>query len=892
MKHRMILIAVLTLALIASCKPEAEPVENAAVTTAATTDDIAEVPAGSPVGQDESTTPSDTVTSNIEEPIQPQESPQNLPLLPALRYGNTNGIGDPIPGGAADPFVETSFTLRPELPSEPGMAYVEQHIFSQLDEARARQLADQLGFNGPLYVQQIAPEFAPPEGSESPIVYTAFDGQRILNISDTGLTMEDRSVIVDYSQRPVFAEIASVLEAKLKASNLLNFPYEIRELFTGEPVVYRLIDGLVVEQNEFNILLNQAGEIAYLDYHPMREIASIGSYPLRTAEEAWQQLQTPAGRAQMRYQLVPHWDPDNDPSGDFISPRSWAAPSEIGQEAHLYMTPAVYKSTDGNGLRISYGNLTLAGNSEDLAEIASHLTGVLHVWGTIGQENGAKVLAVAGWEEIDMVQYENPEGTIVFEGGQALLETAAGETLILSATPKDLPAGTAVFVSATGRRDTGAAYPVLDWLSIHEKIDWPEEPVPESAIEEPTAISEVFIDSVSLIYFTLYQAIDAPLAENSRLFVPVWKFTGETDRNEDVTFWVPAVAPEYMLNAPLPAPVTDSSTIELPSACLSQIDESATTGPFINLQDGYCFHYPVEAGFRIHDVLPPGIAAVWGPPLTPTFEPIRAGLTVYKQGHVAGQTLDEVVGAVVEANPGARVVDAAATFAGEPAQVVEGIEGMMDSRRVYVIYSDFVYEITLVPLTQAGEFEEAVMAQRELLWETVSSSFTWLPVETAAHFAACPQLDMSSAIQKSPYINPLHGYCFVYPSHYGQQDSIARDMVVLTGPALDPTIPDPLRSMVTISALESAEGRSVQQVVDELIAEAPGLEIQQYEAILGSEPAILVTGLPARMEGRDLFFIHNDTIFRLRGEPLGFPELAEDLEETWDIIMSSFRFFH
>jgi hypothetical protein len=130
---------------------------------------------------------------------------------------------------------------------------------------------------------------------------------------------------------------------------------------------------------------------------------------------------------------------------------------------------------------------------------------------------------------------------------------------------------------------------------------------------------------------------------------------------------------------------------------------------------GYCFQYPVEAGFRIHDVLPPGIAAVCGPPLTPNFEPIRADLTVYKQEPANDCTLDEVVATVLTTYPEAQVVDTAAAFAGEPAQVVEGISGMMDSRRYYLIHNDFVYEITLAPLTQPGEFEEAVMAQRELL---------------------------------------------------------------------------------------------------------------------------------------------------------------------------------
>lgn len=333
---------------------------------------------------------------------------------------------------------------------------------------------------------------------------------------------------------------------------------------------------------------------------------------------------------------------------------------------------------------------------------------------------------------------------------------------------------------------------------------------------------------------------------------------------------------------------SDASLVELPAACVPQDDQ---TGPLVNVQDGYCFQYPVQAGFRIHDVLPIGVTAVWGPPLTPTFEPIRAGLTVHKREPVNGRSLEEIVAAVLEANPGAQVVDAAATFAGEPAQIVEGIDGMMDSRRYYLIHDDYHFEITLVPLTQPGEFEEAVMEQRGLLWQTVSSSFTWLPPEIITQFSSCPSMDPAGPTPNSLYVNIPHGYCLLYLSYYGQQDIYSQDMTLLTGPALDPTIPEPLRSLVTIEVL-AANGRSLQQVVEERIAEYPDLTFQQSEATLGGEPAIIVTDLPARDPGRDLFAVHNDQVYHLRVEPLGFPELADELEANWELIIESFHFVH
>lgn len=337
-------------------------------------------------------------------------------------------------------------------------------------------------------------------------------------------------------------------------------------------------------------------------------------------------------------------------------------------------------------------------------------------------------------------------------------------------------------------------------------------------------------------------------------------------------------------------PVTPAPITGLPAACFPEDAENAQTGPFVNPRDGYCFQYPAQEGYRVHDVLPIGVAAVWGPPLTPAFEPIRAGLTVRKHEPANGRSLDEVVTAVVNTNPDAEIVDTNATFAGEPAQVVEGIPGMMDSRRHFLIHNDFVYEVTLAPLTQPGEYEKAVMAQRELLWQTVSDSFSWLPQEAAEQFAGCPTVEQPEPDPKSPYVNAPHGYCLLYPAYFGQQETFPENTLVLSGPAQDPTLPDPPRVIASVWVSE-ANGRTVQQVVDELAAETPELEITQETATLGGEPAIVVIGLPGRMEGRDLFTVHNDQVYRLRVEPLGFPELATDLEAVWEQITSSFHFW-
>lgn len=484
----------------------------------------------------EETTP--VVTSTAEAPVV-----GNLPSLPRFVEANANGIGDPLPGGEVDPFADAVFVLDTSLPEATGRAVVEQHSFGKLNAARARAVADRFGFSGPLYIQQIAPEFAPPPGQDATAVYTGFQGVRIMNLSDSGVTYEDRGIIVDFNQKPLFSEVAPLVEAQLEAWGLLEFPYELQQSDFGDLQIYRLIDGVPVEQNAYNILVNQDGEIAYLDYHPLREIEVVGPYPLRSAQEAWQKLQTAEGRTQVRYQLYP-MAVEEEPADDFVNPRSWAPLVESGQEVHLYMTPAVYGSIDDGSLRIMYGNFTLTGDDEALAEIATHLVDVLHVWGEIVVEEGTNLLAVRDWELLDRIEYLSLEGTIAHEEGQALLQTHEGETFVLPGAPVDLPEGVEVYANAAARRESGATYPLLDWLTLTEKVDWPDVVVQMEA-DEAAPIATVTVDSAKMVYFTLYQSIDSTDAEAGQLFVPVWKFDGSSDQGHAVTFWVPAIAAEY-----------------------------------------------------------------------------------------------------------------------------------------------------------------------------------------------------------------------------------------------------------------------------------------------------------------------------------------------------------
>jgi hypothetical protein len=153
-------------------------------------------------------------------------------------------------------------------------------------------------------------------------------------------------------------------------------------------------------------------------------------------------------------------------------------------------------------------------------------------------------------------------------------------------------------------------------------------------------------------------------------------------------------------------------------------------------------------------------------------------------------------------------------------------------------------------------------------------------------FSFCP----AGTQESSPYVNPRAEYCLLYPAYFRQQDMTVPDVTIFTGPATDPTIPDPPRVILQV-VTEAANGRSLSQIGDEVTAPHPNLPIEQSEAMLGEETAVLITGLPGRTAGRDLYAVHNDTIYHLRLDPLEFDQLTADLELAWSIVLDSFTFF-
>lgn len=88
-----------------------------------------------------------------------------------------------------DPFSGTTFILNGTLPSEPTSGLVHQRQPEvALDIATVRQIADQYGFTGPIYVETYSSDVP---SDQPPPVYIVFDGPRNLRLDSWSINYTD-----------------------------------------------------------------------------------------------------------------------------------------------------------------------------------------------------------------------------------------------------------------------------------------------------------------------------------------------------------------------------------------------------------------------------------------------------------------------------------------------------------------------------------------------------------------------------------------------------------------------------------------------------------------------------------------------------------------------------
>ncbi|MCP5098080.1 MAG: hypothetical protein GY943_21240 [Chloroflexi bacterium] len=564
----------------------------------------------------------DSADAEESEPTVSEDEPTevaDLPTLPRIENGQARGVGggggfaeEAAAGNAApatadlaldtealsivdpyytDVFSGTTFVLNSNLPTDVVRAAVQQQGSRTLTLEEARALADSFGFSTPLYVQP-EPIFELEEGiervkNEFPVTYYAFDGTRTLTMDAYGMYYYDSAIQYDSGPATTLPieQLTADAEAFLTTHNVLDFPYTIDRGWGNEVYVYRSIDGRTVNQPEITVSFNSNAEIVSVGMQKLANLTTLGNYPLRSADEAWQLVQDGIVKNNITYYYSPIYEDEAffESELSIEEYRYWQRSYQPGEEIHMYNWPTIYLPADGVGTpRIETYPLALQANEADLQAIAAdNQYNQYHFWGVVSADG--TTLELAGWEMLPQT-YEPVffQGTAQRDGDTVLFTTQeTGETYILPGAPTDLPQGELLNLFGWGVRDTGEAYAVIDWENLDLYVEYPEfdEPIPvdpedgigdgeqgypspdgsitiepmpiEPYIYEPFIYEQFTVNTVELVYF--YSYIYPDYDEEIRYFEPptvvlqpVWQFSGEADNGDLIELYVEAVAPEYL----------------------------------------------------------------------------------------------------------------------------------------------------------------------------------------------------------------------------------------------------------------------------------------------------------------------------------------------------------
>jgi hypothetical protein len=142
-------------------------------------------------------------------------------------------------------------------------------------------------------------------------------------------------------------------------------------------------------------------------------------------------------------------------------------------------------------------------------------------------------------------------------------------------------------------------------------------------------------------------------------------------------------------------------------------------------------------------------------------------------------------------------------------------------------------------------------------------------------------------------VNPFDGYCFAYPARFELLTS-PTGQPQLFGPALDQNL-DALRASMALEVEVAVQGARLSEIVDRYVQQFAGMSIPaiiRTPIVLGGEPAEVIEVVPGREGSRDVFLLHDGTLYHFLFMPSvrDFPLAKNDVEELYSAVTQSFSF--
>jgi hypothetical protein len=441
----------------------------------------------------------------------PQPIPNQPPTLPSLVNALGSGYGGSGAGNLPQGLPVSLATDLPAGPADVTAYYRLENTPLTLEEAG--QIASEWGLNAQLYMPAWMDSVTPDQIERS---YVAVDGMQNLSMWNSELSYTDLSIFPTYGGHqspqtglpPAEQAVASASQY-LSERGYLDYPYEVdlSQYNYGLVNFYHLLDDLPVTYHAASVKLDPLGQVGSA-WVSREDYQSTGSYPLISAEQAWELLKAGQPSDQISISYFPTQDGN---------PQYWGRVYPAGEHADLFGAPTVLLAAEPDkDPYVQLNNLVLEGDVSGLLDYLQTNQGYIHAWGEVQEVNGTRTLQLAGWEPFDEFSgYFDGSVRRTAEGD--FLELSDGRKLNLPDLPADVPADIPLYAQG------GLVDNSLEWfiLQVH--------PSDEGQMPPDFSMAEAVIDKVELVYLApnlSNMTSDFTLDPAYRMLVPAWRFNG------------------------------------------------------------------------------------------------------------------------------------------------------------------------------------------------------------------------------------------------------------------------------------------------------------------------------------------------------------------------------
>jgi hypothetical protein len=346
---------------------------------------------------------------------------------------------------------------------------------------------------------------------------------------------------------------------------------------------------------------------------------------------------------------------------------------------------------------------------------------------------------------------------------------------------------------------------------------------------------------------------------------------------------LPSSTPEpTATNTPQPTSTPD------PLSLCPQPSQDASL--YYSEENGFCFLYPTYFNLQSDSERPDEAIWLLGPLVAPgSQESLRVFLILANNGPseelgsagYASRWQELYQGSVSQAGEETRI-------GGQAAVILNDLPSFSPEQSAFIVANGFKYRITLSP--QEADVPELAEHIR-LVWETVTNSIVFFPPNNQRIYRSASEVCPSNTSETRMYTRLIDGYCLLYPVEFESAADFPGQFT--GGPVLfnDPDFGD-VRPSLTVGTFGSFQGQTPLEIIQPRMEFIDQTSVK--EAAIGEQPAVTFIDPRRPWASRQALVMYKSsayTILEQPWEPDSYPEGLLYLENIWNTVTASIRFF-